>query len=178
MILDLGCCRVRPLDPSDAGALARHANNRRIWRNVRDRFPHPYAEADAAAFITEARELDPPCVFAIEAGGEAAGAIGFERRCDIERLSAEVGFWLGESFWGHGIATAALRAVTAVAFEHHHLVRVDAAVLAWNAASMRVLEKAGYVKEGVCRSGAVKDGQVVDTVLYACVSSAARANPG
>ena len=104
--------------------------------------------------------------------GEAAGSIGFVVQPDVHRLSAEIGYWLGEAYWGRGIATEALRAVTAFAFEAHGLVRLFAGVFAWNTASMRVLEKAGYVREGVLTQSAIKDGRVIDQVLYAITRAA------
>ena len=83
------------------------------------------------------------------------------------RRSAEIGYWLGEPFWGRGIATAALRAVTDYAFAQHDLVRLHAAVYEWNPASARVLEKVGYVLEGRLRKSVTRDGQTIDGLLYA-----------
>ena len=162
-------CRVRSWREEDAASLAHHANNRRVWINLRDRFPHPYSLEDARAYIRAARAREPQTVFAIAVGDEAVGGIGFMLHEDVERVSAEIGYWLSEEFWGRGITTEALVAVTAHAIRAHGLTRVFAVPYAWNPASFRVLEKAGYVCEGRMRRSAVKDGQVVDQLLYAYV---------
>jgi RimJ/RimL family protein N-acetyltransferase len=148
--------------------LIRHANNRRVWRNLRDRFPHPYTGPSADDWLAYATiEERSPWEFAIEVDGEAAGGIALERGADIERHSAEIGYWLGEPFWGRGIATAAVRAITTRAFEQTDLYRLYGCVFAWNPASMRVLEKSGYRREGVLVRSAVKDGILIDRVIYA-----------
>ncbi len=169
MILTLDTCEVRSWRASDAASMAEHANNRRIWVNLRDRFPHPYHVSHARTFIRLARSLDPETLFAIAVNGQAIGGIGFQVDTDVERVSAEIGYWLGEAYWGRGIATEALVAVTRYAIEQHQLTRVFALPFGYNLASCRVLEKAGYVLEGVRRRSALKDGQIVDQVQYAYV---------
>ncbi len=169
MELRLTRCTVRSWRPDDVEALARHANSRAIWRNLRDRFPHPYTRADAELWIRLAREADPETHFAIAVGGEAVGSIGFELQTDVAYRSAEIGYWLGEAYWGRGIATEALVAVTAYAFAHFDLCRLYAFVFEWNPASARVLEKAGYVCEGRLRKSVTKEGRTIDCFLYARV---------
>ena len=105
MLLKLKTCDVRSWAMSDVDALARHANNRKIWRNLRDAFPHPYTRHDARQFIRSVLERIPETTFAIAIGGEAAGSIGFVLHRDVERVSAEIGYWLAEPFWGRGITT-------------------------------------------------------------------------
>jgi ribosomal-protein-alanine N-acetyltransferase len=152
----------------DRASLLRHANNARVWRNLLDLFPHPYKESDADAWLGYATSEEiSPWVFTIEVDGEAAGGISLEKGSGVERHSAELGYWLGEPFWGRGIATAAARALTARAFEETDLYRIYASVFAWNPASMRVLEKAGYRREAVLVRSAVKDGVLIDRVMYA-----------
>jgi RimJ/RimL family protein N-acetyltransferase len=166
--LDCGLCRLRPWRKTDRESLVRHANNRRVWRNLRDRFPHPYDEANATGWLAVAGEVPPPPgVWAIEVGGEAVGGLGLERLADVERHTAEIGYWLAEPLWGRGIATAAVRCAADHALEQPDLWRLVAAVFAWNAASMRVLEKAGFKLEAVLRCSAFKDGTVLDQVVYA-----------
>src|SRR5712691_11561594 len=153
---------VRSWAADDLGSLVKYADNRKIWLNLRDRFPHPYTRRDGRDFIHLARSTRPETMFAIEVNGEAAGGIGFVPHSDVERVSAEIGYWLGEPFWGRGIVTEALVAMTKHAIETHELTRVYAVPFAWNTASCRVLEKAGYVLEARLRRSAIKDGQVVD----------------
>jgi RimJ/RimL family protein N-acetyltransferase len=147
--------------------MARHANDVDIWLNVRDVFPHPYSLADAKGWIARIAGQNPVTVFVIEVDGEAAGTIGLHRRHDVQRLSAEVGYWLGRAFWGRGIVTDALRAVSRYGFETLGLVRIDALSFAHNAASRRVLAKAGFVEEGVLRKAVIKNGEILDTVMCA-----------
>jgi RimJ/RimL family protein N-acetyltransferase len=89
---------------------------------------------------------------------------------DVERHSAEVGYWLGEGFWGRGIATAVLHGATRWAIAKFNLRRVFAVPFSDTIGSIRVLEKVGFVREGVMRCAAVKDGQVKDQILYALVT--------
>lgn len=169
MKLELGDGLVlRSWVPRDADALARHAHDREVWLNLRDRFPHPYTRDDARRWI--ALCADEPLRstnLAIEVGGEAAGAVGFDRLPDVHRLTAEIGYWLGRAHWGRGIATRALVAATRYAFERFDFERLEAGVFEWNPASSRVLEKAGYEREGRLRRSVFKDGRLGDAILYA-----------
>lgn len=167
--LNLEKCQVRSWRASDAESIAAHADNRRVWINLRDAFPHPYGLSDARAFIEQALAAGPETMFAIDVEEAAVGGIGFTLHGDVERVSAEIGYWLAEPFWGRGIMTEALRAVTAHAIQEHGLTRVFAVPFEWNAASFRVLEKAGYACEARLRRSAIKDGRVIDQLLYAYV---------
>ena len=167
MNIQLSGCVVRSYREDDAEALAKHANNRKIWINLRDGFPFPYTLEDAHSFIGKMLSGRPETAFCIAVDGESVGGIGFMPHKDVERFSAEIGYWLAEPFWGRGITTQALRAVTRYAIETTNLFRVYAVPYAWNDASFRVLEKAGYVLEGRIRKSAFKDGRVVDQLLYA-----------
>lgn len=158
---------IRNWQPGDEASLVQHANNRKIWRNVRDRFPHPYTLEDAVWWIDFAGSEDPAVNFAIAVDGAAVGGIGLILRDDVYRLSAEIGYWLGEEFWGRGIASAAVRALSDYAFTSFKLCRIYAEVFEWNPASMRVLEKAGFQFEGRLRKSVFKDGQVIDACIYA-----------
>ena len=169
MTLTLQTCEVRSWQAADLESLVLYANNRNIWINLRDRFPHPYTRSDGRRFIREARKMDPETFFAIAVDGRAVGGIGFVLHSDIERVSAEIGYWLGEPFWGRGIVTEALIAVTQLAIERHGLTRLFALPFAFNTASCRVLEKAGYALEGQLRRSAIKDGTIVDQFQYAFV---------
>lgn len=169
MELPTACCLLRPFRPADAPSLARHANNRQVWLNLRDQFPHPYAVGDAEWYIGQVAGQAPVTTFAIDVGGEAVGSVSLKLGSDIERYAAEIGYWLGEAHWGKGVMSAAVAAATAYAFRDLGLLRVFAVPLTRNAASARVLERAGYVREGTMRRSAVKDGAVLDQHLFAAV---------
>jgi ribosomal-protein-alanine N-acetyltransferase len=152
---------------SDIDALVRHANNHKIWLNLTDRFPHPYTNADAHAWLTlRAADKGNPHNFAIEFQGEAIGAIGLEFLSDVHRMTAAIGYWLGEARWGRGFATLAVKAVTDYAFATFELRRLQATVFQWNPASARVLEKAGYTFEGRLRNSIFKDNRICDALMY------------
>ena len=169
MRLEIGDCVIREYEPTDADALVRHANDRRVWRNLRDRFPHPYTAASAAQWLDHVALEQPTVSFAIATPKELVGGIGFVLGTDVFRLTAEIGYWLGEPCWNRGIATRAVAAFTEWGFAHFGLRRIHAGVFATNPASARVLEKCGYVLEGRLRNGIVKDGRVLDELLYATV---------
>jgi RimJ/RimL family protein N-acetyltransferase len=171
--LRLTRCTLRPWRRGDEASLVRHANNRNVSRNLRDRFPFPYTAADADAWLSSTLEQKPPANLAIEIDGAAAGGIGLQLHDDERRRTAEIGYWLAEPFWGQGIATEALRAMTAYAFEQFDLVRLEAGVFSWNPASARVLEKCGYVLEGRARAAVVKDGRTGDRLLYGLIRASA-----
>jgi RimJ/RimL family protein N-acetyltransferase len=170
MELDLGLCLLRPFQPDDVASIVRYANDREVWRNLRDRFPHPYTPADADNWLRLVETLPAGSQFAITVGGAAVGGIGLHLQEDVHRRSAEIGYWLGRPFWGRGIATAAVRAMSGHAFALFDLCRLHALVFEWNPASRRVLERAGYTLEGRLRRSIVKDGQVIDAFLYAIVT--------
>jgi [ribosomal protein S5]-alanine N-acetyltransferase len=163
----LKTCMVRPFRSGDADSIAHHANNRNVWINLRDAFPHPYYINDAIAFINIAMSIEPPTIFAIEKDNKAVGAIGFKVGKDVERLSAEIGYWLAETYWGQGVVTEGLMAVSKYAIDQFNLKRIFAVPFDWNPASFRVLEKAGYVLEGRMENSAIKDGKIISQLLYA-----------
>lgn len=169
MELKLKSCSVRSWEWRDRDAIVRHANNRNVWLNLRDRFPHPYTLNDARRWLDMVVGQKPETNFAIDAAGEAVGGIGFTVQFDVARRSAEIGYWLGEEFWGRGIATEALIAVTDHAFSNYDVCRLYAHVFDWNHASARVLEKAGYEFEGRLRKSVTKDGQTIDQLMYAMI---------
>jgi RimJ/RimL family protein N-acetyltransferase len=160
-------CLLRPLVAADAESLARHANDYDVWRNLRDRFPHPYSTADAATYIAHVASRPVVTSFGIVVENDAIGSISLLLGDDVARRSAEVGYWIGRTFWGRGIMVEALVATTRYAFDRLGLTRVFAVPFATTSRSARVLEKAGYVQEGVMRRSAVKEGKVLDQLLYA-----------
>jgi RimJ/RimL family protein N-acetyltransferase len=160
--IDAGICQLRNLMPQDAESMARYANNKNIWNNVRDYFPKPYLLQDAEAFIHEAGKQQPPNNLAIVYQNECVGVIGFYPMRDVYRLCADFGYWLGEPFWGKGIMSAAAPAMIDYIFSNFDIVRLQSSVFDFNAASMRVLEKAGFVLENIAIKGAVKNGRLID----------------
>ena len=167
MNLKLKTCSVRSWEWRDRDAIVRHANNHNVSINLRDRFPFPYTKRDARNWLEYVINHQPETNFGIDVAGEAVGGIGFTLQDDVGRRSAEIGYWLGEQFWGRGIATEALIAVTEHAFANFDLCRLYAHVFDWNGASARVLEKAGYEFEGRLRKSVTKDGQTIDQLMYA-----------
>ena len=163
---------IRPWRSDDAPALARHANNRNVARQLRDRFPHPYTIADARQFIQMASGTRPTTMFAMVVGAEAVGGIGFFPGADVERFSAEIGYWLAEPYWGRGITAEAITLMSRYAFEMCNMLRLFALPFADNQQSIRVLEKAGYTREATLRASSVKYGQVRDQALFALVNDA------
>ncbi|QDG53235.1 GNAT family N-acetyltransferase [Persicimonas caeni] len=167
MELDLERCTVRSWRLDDMESLVRHANNRKVWRNLRDSFPHPYTLEDAEEWVTIAGAQDPEVNFAIAVDDVAVGGIGFELQTDVFRKSAEIGYWLGERFWGQGIMTEAVRAVTSFGFATLGFERIYAGVFSWNPGSARVLEKVGYEFEAKLRNAIYKEGHLLDEYIYA-----------
>jgi len=172
MFLDCGRCHIRPWHPDDAPALIRHANNPRVAENLRDRFPSPYTPADAESWLSIVTQGEPLLDFAIVVGEEPVGGIGLALGSDIERVSAEVGYWVGEAFWGRGIATDALRAFIPWAMGSFALTRLYATTFAHHHASRRVLEKAGFSLEAILRRAAIKREEVLDMALYGFITEA------
>ncbi len=169
MRIELAQCVLRSFKMEDAPALAEGANNRKIWLNLRDRMSHPYSLADAETYLNRVTKDENARVACIEIDGKAAGGIGLHPGEDVHRRTAELGYWLAESYWGRGIATAAARAFVEYGFANIPLDRIYASAYAHNSASVRVLEKCGFQFEGRMRRNVIKDGVVLDSLLYARV---------
>ena len=165
--LKLARCTVRDWRPGDVDSLVKHANNIKVWRNLHDAFPHPYTRADAVEWSKQTARDHADSIFAIDVDGNAVGGIGLHPGKDVERRTAAIGYWLGEEFWGRGIATEALVAVTEYAFSKFDIERLEAFVFEWNLPSARVLEKAGYTMEAKLKKRVTKAGQTVDCFLFA-----------
>ena len=163
-------CWLRPWQPQDTGALVKHANNRNVWRNLTHTFPHPYTLADAEAWVSLANEPSASLHLAIAFQGEAVGGIGAIAGEGVAQRTAQFGYWLGETHWHRGLATAAARAMVNHLQSTLVFARLEAPVFEWNPRSMRVLEKIGFVREGLLRQSVFKDGQLIDSVTYALVT--------
>jgi ribosomal-protein-alanine N-acetyltransferase len=171
MPLALARCTIRPWRREDAESLAGHANNRKVWLGLRDLFPHPYTLGDAHEFLERATTGESTTNFCIEIDGAAAGDIGIRLGQDVHRHTAELGYWLGEKFWGRGIMSESVAAFTDYCFDNFPLHRIYAVPKANNPASARVLEKAGFVLEGRLRKNVIKDGEILDSLIYAKIKS-------
>jgi RimJ/RimL family protein N-acetyltransferase len=167
MQLILKSCTIRPWRLNDAESLAKHANNRNIWLGLRDLFPHPYTIQDAHEFLQRAISEVPTTKFCIDVNGAAVGGMGIHLGQDVNRHAATLGYWLGEDFWRRGIMSEAAAALTDFCFDNFPLRRISAEVFANNPASARVLEKAGFVFEGRLKHNVIKDGELLDSLLYA-----------
>ena len=160
---------LRPWEEADAASLARWADDPGIAAHLRDVFPSPYMESDAAWFIRDcmAREGRNQMCRAVVVDGVAVGCVTVTRGSDVYRKSAELGYWLGRDFRGRGFMTEAVGGLCREAFAAWDIVRIQAEVFAPNAASRRVLEKAGFTPEGTKRAAVYKNGQVLDACVYA-----------
>jgi [ribosomal protein S5]-alanine N-acetyltransferase len=159
---------LRHFKNGDQESLIENANNIKIFNNVKDIFPHPYTYADASWWIEFCKETDKPATtFAIDIEGEVIGAVGIIIGSDVQRVTAEIGYWVGENYWGKGIAVVALKQMTEYVFQNFpELERLWAAVFEYNKPSMRVLEKAGYEFEGIRKKAAIKNGVVIGEYVY------------
>ena len=159
---------IRPWTDADAPAIVEALSDAGVTDNLRDGLPKPYTEADARDYIAYARTAgEGACAFAIDAGGEAVGSIQLTRQGNIHRRTAELGYYVVRRLWGRGVCTEAVRQICRFAFAETDLLRVYAEPFADNAASCRVLEKAGFALEGVMRSGIWKNGRLRDYCMYA-----------
>jgi RimJ/RimL family protein N-acetyltransferase len=157
---------IRPWTPNDMDSLVRYANNWNVARNLTDKFPFPYTEANGKDFIEYATIDYPTHIFAIDIDGEAAGGIGIHPQDDIHRKNAELGYWLAEPFWGRGIMTNAVSQMVSFAFNTYDIDRIFARPFGTNKASQRVLEKAGFTFEGKFEKALYKNGEYIDELIY------------
>ena len=158
---------LRPWKIADLDSLVRYANNKNVSDWLTDGFPFPYTHEHGRTFIASMLEQSHrAAVFAIEVNGEAAGAIGIYPKTDIFLLNAEIGYWLAEPFWGHGIVTAAVKQTVDFAFNHFSVERVFARPFGNNVPSQRVLEKAGFVLEAKFEKILFKNKQLNDELVY------------
>ena len=168
-------CRIREWKLEDAADLAEMLNNKKILDNLRDGLPYPYTKQDGEEFIRAMLSSDKTktFAFAITVDDRAVGSIGVFRCDNIHYRTAEMGYYVGEPYWGKGIGTSAVRQTVGYVFEHTDIIRIFAEPFAYNGASCRVLEKSGFQLEGVLRKNAVKNGKVLDMKMYSLVKEGA-----
>lgn len=161
-------CNIREWKISDADNLAEILNNKKILNNLRDGLPYPYTRKDAEEYITTMLSSDKTktFAFAITVNDQVIGSIGVFRCENIHFRTAEMGYYIGEPYWGKGLGTSAVKQVCSYIFQHTDIIRIFAEPFAYNTASCRVLEKAGFQFEGVLRSNAIKSGQILDMRMY------------
>jgi RimJ/RimL family protein N-acetyltransferase len=128
---------------SDAVSLAENANNINIWNNMRDGFPHPYAQEDGKQFIEKAlSQSKPATLLAIAVDGKAVGSIGIVLHTDVERITAEMGYFIGEPYWNKGMMTEAVKRMVSYTFTHFpYLRKIYATPFDFNEASQKVLQR-------------------------------------
>ncbi|MBX2951234.1 MAG: GNAT family N-acetyltransferase [Leadbetterella sp.] len=161
---------IREWERADKPSLTAHANNIRVWNNLRDYFPSPYTPEDGEKFIEMVLQKPRPVTdFAISVEGKAVGGIGLILQTDVQRISAEVGFWLGEDYWNKGIMTAALKELVEYSFTRLPLVKLYATVFDFNTGSQKVLTKAGFEKEAVLKRAAMKNDKIIDLHYYGLI---------
>ena len=157
---------LRPWKAEDAAALATICNSKQIWMNVRDRFPHPYTVKDAIEWISFTLSQKPLQNFAVMYKGEVAGSIGITPKDDIYRKTIEIGYFIGDAFWGRGIATEAVAHLLNYISREFDVIRIFAEVFENNKASMRVLEKNGFRLESIRQKAVIKNNMVMDDSVW------------
>lgn len=164
-------CRLREWRIEDAARLAEMLNNRNILNKLRDGLPYPYTETDAEEYINSMLMADKnkTFAFAITVDDKVVGSIGVFRCDNIHSRTAEMGYYIGEPYWGCGLGTSAVTQVCTYIFENTDIIRIFAEPFAYNTASCRVLEKVGFQFEGLLRSNAVKNGKVIDMKMYSLI---------
>ncbi len=159
--------KLRPWNENDLESLVKFANNANVAKFMTNQFAHPYTEENGRAFIAYAQKGQPVHIFAIEIGGQASGGIGLHPQSDIQCRNAELGYWLAEPYWGHGIITRAIGQMVDYGFQHFDIDRIYARPFGNNAGSQRALEKAGFTLEARFRDAFYKNGEYLDELVYA-----------
>ena len=161
---------IREWQISDTKSLTENINNISIWNNMRDYLPYPYNENDANDFIKMVLNKSKPVVdMAIDINGNAVGGIGIILKEDVERICAEIGYWLGEAYWNRGIMSEAIKQMTNYAFNNFSLHKIFATPFDFNIASQCVLQKAGYKLEAVLKHSAIKNEKIIDLHYYSII---------
>ena len=166
-------CKIRKWKLSDAKDLAIALSNRKVQDNLRDGLPYPYTEQDGKDYISDmlSANEDDTFAFAITVDNKVVGSIGVFRQGNIHRQTAELGYYVAEEYWGGGIMTEAIKQICECVFDKSDIIRIYAEPFAYNIASCRVLEKAGFQYEGTLRSNAVKNGKVIDMKMYSLLKT-------
>lgn len=166
-------CKIRKWMLSDVADLTAAISNKKVQDNLRDGIPYPYTEQDGVAFISAMLSADEndTFAFAITVDEKVIGSIGVYRQENIHRQTAELGYYIAEEYWGKGIMTEAIKQICQYVFQKSDILRIYAEPFAYNEASCRVLEKAGFQYEGTLRNNAVKNGKVIDMKMYSILKT-------
>ncbi|MDE5768428.1 MAG: GNAT family N-acetyltransferase [Oscillospiraceae bacterium] len=166
-------CKIRKWKLSDAEDLALALSNKKVQDNLRDGLPYPYTKQDGAEYIQAMLSADETetFAFAITINDKVIGSIGVFRQANIHRQTAELGYYIAESYWGKGIMTQAVKQICEYVFNNSDIIRIYAEPFSYNIASCRVLEKVGFQLEGTLKCNAVKNGKIIDMKMYALVKS-------
>lgn len=164
-------CKIRKWQLEDAEDMAKALNNKAIHNNLRDGLPFPFTVKDATVFIQEMQSADPEktFAFAITYQDKVIGSIGIFRKENIHSRTAEIGYYIGEEYWGKGFGTCAIKLACKYVFDNTDIVRIYAEPFARNLASCRILEKSGFIYEGTLHANAFKNGKVEDMKMYALI---------
>lgn len=153
--------------------VVKYADNKNIAKNLRDTFPFPYSYEDAVWYVNDCIEkgCKKQLTRAIVVDGRAVGSVGVFVKEDVYQKSAEIGYWLGEPFWGKGIMHQAVRQICQEAFLTFDIIRIFAEPFAHNIGSKRTLEKAGFSFEGIMKQSVYKYGEIFDSCMYALLKT-------
>ncbi len=158
--------KLKKLELADALIFSMHANNRNIWLNLTDRFPHPYTEENAIDFIKLTHQKEPTEVLGIYVGSEPIGAIGLHPLEDVFSKNIELGYWIAEPYWGKGIMSSAIAEMVVYGFKNFDVNRIFARPFGRNIASIKTLEKNGFKLEATLKNTILKNGTYEDELIY------------
>ena len=158
---------LRPFIIDDADELTTIANNYNIAKFMTNRFSHPYAKENALAFFESIKNDVPNRIFAITVNDKIVGSTGVHFQEDIFVNNAEIGYWIGEPYWGNGYATEALIQISEYAFKTFPINRLFCRVFGNNPKSMKVVEKVGFKLEAKFEKTLLKNGELLDEYIYA-----------
>ena len=163
--------KLRDWKLKDAESIVPLANNEKIAGNLRNTFPYPYTLDDAHLFISKSIHQNKRMQWnkAIIIDDSASGSISLLMQEDVSCKSGELGFWLGEPYWGKGIMKHAITQICEMAFNEWDLVRIYARPFAENLRARKTLEKAGFQLEGIFKNSIYKNGKVLDSCMYALI---------
>ena len=157
---------IREFFTEDVDSLVKYANNYSVSRYLRDAFPFPYTEKDAMRWIDIVMHNKFNLTFAIADEQELIGGIGAMPNQDVNRFTAEIGYWLAEPFWNKGIISKAVSTFCGYLFNNYNFNHLTASIYEGNDASMRVVQKAGFILEGVLRKNVYKENKFLDQYIY------------